>query len=260
MRKVIDFVKWVGLFFRMKDKYGTQVDITYPVSWESMSYSEFESVCSVLDGEPRNEPETLFLCLCALARIRPAAVKYDTSAIGDRLVMAIGDRLYVVSPEVIQAACHQLSYIIHDVGLSPSPLLHVDRKLYGVTFGQFYEADSLILRYNATKKDRYLDDAARVLTGKKAFVLSGWKRRGLVIWWSGVKKYLMNKYPHVFQSSDEGGGAVGGEKTPADILQELLSAMNGNHPQENDRILATELHSVLFSLDRIYQQNAKKSR
>lgn len=251
-----EFFRWIKMFFKRKDIFGGSVNIDYPLSWDSMSADDFRAVCTILETD-RPAPETLFLCLCSLAKIRPASVRYDSKVAKQNLVMVIGDRLYVLSPKVIQAACHQLEYILQDIGLPPSPFQNVDRKMYGMTFGQFYEADALIMRYHDTQKKKWLLEAAKVLTRQKTGSLQPWQYKGLVIWWNGCKKYLKGKYPYIFQDAGE-DGVAGGEKTPADILQELLSAVNGDRPQDNEKILGTEMHSVLFSLNRIYEKNSRR--
>lgn len=248
MKKILTFLKQ---FFHLQR--GEKIDIAYPVSWETMSQEEFRNVCTIL-AKPHGRKETLFLCLCALAHIRPDnPIKYDPNAIKDNVVFLINGKSYVISPQVIQSACSQLSYILDDIGLAPCPLPRIDRKLYGVSFMQYYNADAYMLRYQAdTSNEFWLKEAAKSLTNGQVRKLMDWQRKGLVIWWAGVKKYLLTKYPYVLQ---EGGSVT--DSTPAELLQELLSAMNDNKPQDNDKILQSDVHSVLFTLNKIYERNAK---
>lgn len=246
---------WIKLFFTMSSDMGKEVNITYPVCWEKMSSEDFETVCRIISSEQkRSEPELLFLLLCSLAKMRPDNISYDPDALKDNVVFKIGSKCYVISPKVIQAGCSDLGFILHSIGLSPSPFRMVDRKLYGITFGQYYEADAMIMRYNDTQDSIYLEQAAAILNRHKVN-MPVWRQKALIIWWNGIKKYLLEKYPYIFQ---EGDSYEAVEKSPADILQELLSAMNSDRPQDNDKILNTELHSVLYSLNNIYRKNAHK--
>lgn len=239
----------------MSSDIGEQVNLTYPTCWEKMSSEDFETVCRIISGEKRSEPELLFLLLCALAKMQPDnPVRYDSEALKDNVVFRCGSHCYIISPKVIQAGCSDLSYILHDVGLAPSPFRFVDRKLYGITFGQYYEADAMIMRYHDSQDEIYLEQAATILNGHKTN-MPDWRKKALIIWWNGVKQYLMEKYSYIFQVGDSYASV---EKSPADILQELLSAMNSDRPQDNDKILNTELHSVLYSLNNIYRKNAHK--
>lgn len=248
--KLFERIKY---FFTLRFKHGEKIDIAYPLSWENMSLEDFHNVCTVL-SQPHGRKETLFLCLCALAHIRPDnPIHYDPKCIRDNVVFIIGGKSYVISPKVIQEACSQLQYILDDIGLAPSPLDRIDRKLYGISFMQYYQADAYMLRYASEGDGKWLKEMAKTLTGGRVRKLLPWQQKGLVIWWNGVKKYLMMKYPYVLQ---EGGSIT--DSTPADILQELLSCMNGNRPQDNDKILKSDVHSVLFSLNKIYSDNAHK--
>lgn len=251
IKKIINDIK---TFFTLKFKHGEKLNLEYPISWESMSYDDFKSVCIIL-SKPHGKKESLFLFLCALAHIRPDnPIKYDPKILGDNMVFIIGQKSYVITPTVIQEACSQLEFIYNDVGLSPCPLPKVDRKLYGLTFEQYYEADAYILRYNLENNEAWLKAAAKVLTKGAVRKLQDWQKKGLVIWWNGIKTSLMTKYPYIFQE----GGAGGTERTPADILQELLSLLNKQEPQNNEKIIKSDLHTVLFTLNKIYENNAHK--
>ena len=244
------FVQFLKQFFHLQR--GEKIDIEYPISWETMSQEDFRNVCTIL-SKPHGRKETLFLCLCALAHIRPdSPIKYDPKAIKDNVVFLINGKSYVISPKVIQEACGQLEYILDAVGLAPSPLPRIDRKIYGISFDQYYQADAYMLRYmSEPSNEKWLKEAAKTLTDGRVRKLMDWQKKGMVIWWNGVKKYLMAKYPFVLQ---EGGDIT--DKTPEDILQELLSTMNDNKPQDNDKILKSDVHSVLFTLNQIYERNA----
>lgn len=252
MRRIIEYIKHI---FAVKFKHGERLNLEYPISWESMSQEDFRNVCTIL-GQPHGEKETLFLCFCSLAHIRPDnPIKYDPKAIKDNMVFRIGDKSYIITPKVVQEACSQLEFILKDVGLAPSPLPKIDRKLYGVSFGQFYEADAMMLRYADTQDERWLKEAAKIITNGAVRKLLPWQKKGLVIWWNGCKMYMKHKYSYIFQDSETGTYT---DKTPADILQELLSAVNDNKPQDDEKILKSDVHSVLFSLNKIYMKNAHK--
>lgn len=232
-----------------------KVDITYPISWESMSLQDFKDVCIIL-ARNLDRHQTLFLCLCKLADIYPDNPgKYSKKALKGGAPYIIKGKPYVIPTSVITEACNQMSFIYDKMGLTPSPLKNVDRMLYGISFAEFYEADSYIMRSLAEGNEGYLKHAAKLLSRGSKRKLLPWERKALVIWWNGVKEMLKKKYPHVLTS--DGGGIS--DKSQADILQDLLSCVNDNKPQENDRILKCEVHSVLYSLDKIYKDAKHKS-
>ena len=68
-----------------------------------------------------------------------------------------------------------------------------------------------------------------------------------------MKQYMMKKYPYVLQE----GGSIS-DRTQTDILYDLLSVMNDNKPQDNEKILKSDVHSVFYTLNHIYYENAHK--
>ena len=248
------FFQAIKQYFTLRFKKGEKLDLVYPISWETMSQDDFRNVCQILT-KPHGRKETLFLCLCALAHIRPDnPIKYDQKAIKDNLAFIIGGQSYVITPKVIQEACSQLEYILDDVGLAPSPIAKVDRKLFGLSFEKFYEADAYMLRHAAdNNNEKWLKETAKVLTNGATRKLLDWQKKGLVIWWNGVKQYMMKKYPYVLQE----GGSIS-DRTQTDILYDLLSVMNDNKPQDNEKILKSDVHSVFYTLNHIYYENAHK--
>lgn len=241
--------------FRRKTKPQT-VNLDIPTRWEQLTPAQFKEVCRILSTPNTGREQALMLCLFALTGIRPLdPAGYDEKILrrGKMQPFLIGGREHIVAAADIAAACHELAFIYDSIGLPPCPLDGVDRMLYGVSFRQFFVADSFISRYQADKNGAYIKEAAKALTSGRKRKLLEWERTAIVIWWNGVKEFLKKKYPLVFQ---DGGGISG--KTQAEILEDILSCMNGNRPQENENILRTEAHSVLHSLNRIYTDAQRK--
>jgi len=235
-------------------KMGEKIAIEYPISWETMSKEDFRSVCIILSQE-HGQKESLFLCLCALAHIRPDnPLKYDPKILKNNVVFIIGDKTYVITPTVIREACDQLRYIYDTVGLPPSPLDRVDRKLFGTSFGEFYSADSHMMAYlSNTSDESHLKEAVKILTRGQTRKLLPWQKQAMIIWWNGIKNYMRTKYPRVFSTD----GSIS-DMTQAEILQELLGAMNGGKPQDNKAILKSDCHAVLFALNNLHNNADKR--
>lgn len=240
-----------GLFGKPRKQ---TIDIVFPTSWETMTLQQFRDVCQILSS-PHGRHETLFLCLCKLSGIRPdVQTRYDPEQIKGRLAFIIDGKSYIIGAPAIREACSRLEFILDGIGLPPSPFADVDRKLYGVSFGRYYTADSYMLRASAEHNQAYIKEAVKVLTDGRKRKLLPWERQAAVIWWNGVKRFLMDKYPHVLEE-----GESISDRSQADILQDILSAMNGNRPQENESILGCDVHSVLYSLNAIYRNAKQKS-
>lgn len=243
----------MGRFFRKKQK-PEKIDLVYPTRWETMDFDDFRNVCLLLNT-PRSRKEILFLAFCKLAHIRPDdPAKYDPKKLRGAMPFIINGKSYIVPADVLRESTEQISFILDSIGLPPSPFPEVDRKLHDITFKQFFTADSYIMRYAEEKNGAWLKTAAKILSNGKRRKLLGWESKALVIWWNGVKKYLKERYPNVFTEGDGGMG-----RTQAEILQDLLGAMNDNKPQANEDILRCDVHSVLYSLNNIYGDAKKRS-
>lgn len=248
MKKIIAFLK------KLLPEKGVKIDLQFPTCWESMSHADFKDVCIIL-CTPRSREETLFLCLCRLAGLTPDNPgKYDSRKMAGRLAFRHDGKSYIISSSSIQAACRQLSFILDGIGLPPSPFPQINRKLYGISFEKYYYADSLMLRAAAENNEGYYKEVVKSLSNGQKRKLLPWERKALVIWWNGLKHHMMQTYPHVLES-----GESISDRTQAELLQDLLSCMNDNRPQENEKILKTDVHSVLYSLNNIYR-NAKQKQ
>ena len=238
-------------------KKPVKINLTYPTSWENLSFQEFREVCRILSIPGVDRERGLFLCLCSLAHIRPDNPgNYDPVAIKGKMPFIINGQSYMINSKAVAEACHDIAFVYDEIGLPPSPLEKVDRMLYYVPFDTFYTADSYIMRYQAEKEknNAWLKEAVKALTGGRKRKLEPWERLAVVVWWNGLKKALSEKYPYVLKGS---GGSVT-EKTQAEILQDILASMNDNRPQENEKILKADVHSVLHALNNIYRDADKR--
>ncbi len=248
MRKIINFFKKLFMGRRAE-----KLDLVYPTSWETMSLQDFKDACEVL-SHPNGRAEMLFLLWCRLAHIVPANPnRYDPKAIKDMFPFTFKGKDYVVGYNLVHAGAKDMEYILDSIGLPPSPIEGVDRKLYGVPFNGYYQAASFMMRYSAdNNNEKWLKEAVKSLTGGRVRRLLPWQKKGVVIWWNGVQDFLLKKYPDVLTSEESITS-----KTQADLLLDLLSTMNDNKPQDNDNILKSDTHAVLYSLNKIYAKSKR---
>ena len=253
MKKVLRFFR--NLFHPDKP---TRVNLDYPLQWEMMTYQQFRDVCYILAQPGISRNEALLLCLCKLTGMRPANMnKYDPRKVKGKMAFVIEGKEHLIKASDIAAACHELAYIYDTIGLPPEPFPKVERMVYNLNFGQFYTADSMMMKAGSDKEHAnfYLKEAAKAITNGAKRKLTDTDRVALTIWWNGVKLFLKGEYPYVFQDSD----SISIGKTQAEILQDILSCMNGDRPQENENILKSNAHDVLFTLNKIYHDAVEKS-
>ncbi len=249
--KIKDFFK--GLFARRTKP--AIVNLEFPTQWETMSLADFKEVCKILTLPGIGRDRALFLCFCQLAHIRPDNPNlYDPRLLHGKMPFIIDGQTHIIGAEALSEATNQISYIYDSIGLPPCPFDGIDRKLYSTSFKVFFTVDSLLLRSAAENNGAYMKEAAKILTGGRKRKLQPWERTAFTIWWNGVKETLMQMYPYVLKKDEN----FTTSKTQAQILQDLLSVMNDNRPQENAKILDTDVHSVLHALNKIYEDANKK--
>ena len=176
------------------------------------------------------------------------------------MILAVDQTTYLLWYIAIQVVFFlvqrkDMEYILDTIGLPPSPIDGVDRKLYGVPFNGYYQAASYMMRYSAeNSNEKWLKEAVKSLTGGRVRRLLPWQKKGVVIWWNGVQQFLLDKYPAVLTQEESITS-----KTQAELLLDLLSTMNNNRPQENDDILKSDTHAVLYALNNVYAKSKRSN-
>jgi hypothetical protein len=165
----------------------------------------------------------------------------------------------------------RLSFLEKDVTLFELPLAlknfnACDSLLYGIRLDEWLLADQMYAEYSRTKDDRFLnmmlavfyrkpgekwDDGNSTEARAKRFRKVPAHRKYIVyLWYTGVKLWLMQKYWHVFNGSESTGSTP-----PDEIFMGMLSSLNEGKVADNGTIKATEVHEVLYELNRKIEYN-----
>lgn len=237
----------------MRGKVPT-LSLRVPAGWEELTPQQLRVICrwSSLRTDRRTAQMKMFLDYNGLTLCRRAQRQAGWQK--EYRVKRNGHR-YWVPASVLRDGAAAFGFVYDSSGALPfCPLRGVPHNLFGVSFETYYSADSQIYRYQQEGKAAYMARAVQLLTGSRRR-LSSVGRAAVVIWWSGVRCWLRKKYPHVFSSDGDGG-----QVNPADTLLEILEALNNQAPQENERILQSETHYVLSSLENRIIQAEKLSK
>ncbi|MHC1781017.1 MAG: hypothetical protein AB9922_12360 [Bacteroidales bacterium] len=226
-----------------------KIDLQYPTKWDSVT-REHLLIFGKLMQKNLTREELLFDLLCRITRIipliKPGIDEGTPSA--EYLFKKKNSGRFWMPVWMVRQACEELAFMIETVGLPECPIISVNSRIHGVTFKAFYFADAYFSRYQSTKDITMMFNMYRELTGKKIKKIHPAEITAITIWWCGVKEYLKNQYPEVLKDGDEPSS----DKTPAEILHEILSVLNKNEPGRNTEILASEVHAVFHSLNNIY--------
>ena len=223
-----------------------EINLNYPTSWEEVTREHLLIIAEHIIKR-RTREEFLLEVFCKLTGIR---IVLNCAEHSSEYKFAKGRKKFNIPLSTIRTACEELSFLLEKTGLPESPILSVGTKLHGISFRQYYFANAYFHRYQQTQEQNMMEQMHQALTGRKAHKISAGEVMAISIWWSGVQSFLKERYPGVF--SDQEGEQTG--STPADTLQEILSALNNNKPQENENILNSDMHAVLHALQHLYNQ------
>lgn len=225
----------------------TTINIKYPTSWDEVGKRELKIISSVLLLKLSRQ-EILFMLFCRLSGIRLLHIPGTDEGTPESVyTFKKGWKKFRMQTYIVAQACKELHYILDDFGLPECPISGIDTKLYDVKFKDYFFADALFSRFRISQNRTFLKASVKILAGKR-MVISTKLLNAYVIWFTGVQHYIKESYPNIFTDSD--GADI--EKNSADMLHDILSAMNKDEPQNDTKILDADVHSVFHSLDNIY--------
>lgn len=230
------------------------IDLKYPTTWEEVNRDHLMVLSRLLLKKISRE-DMLFSLLCKITGIRPLlkpGQDEDTPA-AEFHFKKKGKGKFKIAAWVIAKACEELAFMIDTIGLPESPILSVNTRLHEVSFKSYFFADVYIQRYQATNDKQMMFNMYYALTSKRINHLHPVEIQALNIWWCGLKQYLQQLFPEVLKDGENSES----DKTPADILHQILSILNKNNPAQNEEILASDVHAVFHALNNIYLE-AKK--
>jgi hypothetical protein len=139
--------------------------------------------------------------------------------------------------------------------------------LYGMPLDAWLMLDLIYSRYAQTRQPALLSKMMAIIytrpgesfndgqylakRARRFRFVPAWKKHLVFLWYTGVKLWLMHKYYYVF------AGADGNADTPVDeMIMGLIAALNEGNVANNHIIKTTDVHEVLFELNRKIE-NAK---
>lgn len=143
-----------------------------------------------------------------------------------------------------------------------------DQYIDGVSLEQFITADIACAHYIISKDPEALRTMVACFYPRGSFdpekVQSEAKRlsykptyelEAVLLWFTGVKEMLRNKYPHVFSGGTDSGIAHDG----VDVYLGIISSLNEGDISRNPIIKRTDVHEALYELEqKIKAANASK--
>jgi hypothetical protein len=134
-----------------------------------------------------------------------------------------------------------------------------DYRLYSVTLEQFLFADNIYNAFTLTRQIKYLRQLTAIFyhpknekfntskVVKRSMRFTFTKRHQLYatyLWYTGVKRWIMSKYPYLFS-----GSGSGSTTPPDEVIMGILSSLNKGDITKNETLLKTHVHEALHQLN-----------
>jgi hypothetical protein len=182
----------------------------------------------------------------------------------DCYVFRKGMQVFELDADRFAFVISRLDYLEEDPTVFNPPVIKgfvsPNKELYGVRTDQWFVADSMYAAFCKTRDDRFLNRLLATLYVRKAEKWNPdmnmtaaaakfesvplYRKYVAFMWYTAVKTWLIDKYFYVFSGSES-------SQTPADeLLMGLLSSVNEGNVANNAIIKATEVHEVLYDLNR----------
>lgn len=250
------------------------INLTSPQEWHELTPEQL-LIVSDLYLHKYEEPEFLTRALVLLTGLTPVAhmVKVDEA----RLMFAYKnteEKPFFLSVDEVQEMANRLKWLLESPGICTPPKLGkyipVNNRLFDVQLEQYLLADAHYIRYAKTKDLNILEKFAASLyrrNEEEQWSNQQWRKRipqfskmsmvelnAVFIWFTGVKAFIMNKYPYVFPPSN---GSVS-EVSPDEHILRLLANLNGGDVTRNRLIMESHVHEVLYELNLKIEQSENK--
>ena len=224
------------------------INLTAPTQWSDLNADQFRKVVEILLA-PLSDEERLLCLFCALTGVQVAGrVKRGTL-----FVTADGRKFTLKAWELEDFSERQRWLVETEPDYVPNPT-KVDEYLRDMSFGDWYETDTLIRLFEADNDLGHFD-AIRPKLGIKAYEPASELDATVIrLWWNWAMGQIQPRYPNVFVKSD---GEGKGENDPFKNLQDLHLMLNDGRPQDNTLIDEANVHDVLSAIDYKIDQSRK---
>lgn len=214
------------------------IELKAPMAWGELTKEQLLVVAETL-GLLLTREERLVTLFCQLARV-------GLERHGKSWHLVHGKVKTEIKTEEIAEFSGRFAWIIDSQPKGVANPTAADDFIRDMTFGDWFEADTQFMLYEEDDDgERFnvilplLKETHREMTRPEMTAYKWW-------WWS-VQDTLAETYPNVFKHNDSGGDLV--QYNPFKTLQDFHLLLNDNHPQENERIDASNVHDALSAID-----------
>lgn len=184
---------------------------------------------------------------------------------------APGEGKFLVDAEIYSDLVKSLEWLVTEIKLihilpQLGQLDPVDVRLYEVTLDEYLFLDAAFSAYVQTKRIKYLNRMLAIVYRKKNetwnssildkktrwfWLIPFYKKYVIFLWYVGLKSFLKDQYPFVWQNSGSG------EMSHAQMILNLLSSLNNGDVTKNKELFKTHVHEAFYELNLKAEQAVK---
>lgn len=217
-------------------------DLEAPMSWQALTPDQVRAVARLTHGGLLRQ-ECLVALFCELCGVQ-------LSREDETLLLHRGENAMPISAITLGDLSSRFSWILDTEPVETAcPFDGLDRYLMDTTFGDYFHADAMVLRFVTTGD---MECARKALTdlGIPNPDLTEEEAWALQLWWVGMKNGLKERYPYVFEDTGDDGEGY----NPITARQNIMLMLNDGKPQDNEKIEQSNLHDVLSALQNKIEQ------
>lgn len=233
------------------------IDLHIPENWSQVTAEQLRTIVELTHSELSRE-DFLLVLLCRFTGIRMVAGTTDED---NRGVVRTGFKdaegnFFEMEDWQVSDFCSRLSFALKEMPRDIVCPFKWHRRLIATTFGDWFQADALMLRYFTTQDPQYVEGAMRCL-GDPHENPSTVDIELMRIWWEDFQGWMIEKYPYIFKKTDPRKESV---ISPLETRQNIMLMLNDRRPQDNVKIEESNLHDVLSALQYKIEEAEEKRR
>lgn len=210
------------------------IDLKAPESWQEVTAEQLR-VIAELSREGLEREAFLVMLLCCLTGMRMVKRK-------DGLLFRYEKTTFSLADWQLRDFCERLAFAFDEKPANIVCPFSWNRHLMDTTFGKWFHADAMMLRYYMTGETDCVKTAMADL-GEKMENVSQVDIDLMQLWWSDFDTWLTGQYPLVFEKNGDVDSY-----SPVEARKNIMLMLNDSHPQDNERIEESNLHDVLAAL------------
>ncbi len=228
-----------------------RIELTLPRGWHQVKGRELVQLAR-LYMKYNKKADFLSRCFFLFSGWKPMRKREVVKDGKSQYWLKKGKQTFYIDADLFTTLVKKLEWVSTGISLPASMppvrgFQHCHVKLYNVPLEDYLNADNYFNAFTQTGEGRYLHHLFCVFYSRKRWFSRATKaeKYAVFLWFTGVKNYLVNKYPYIF-SGNAGSTDI---PSPDETILSLLSSLNNGDVTSNKDIFKTHVHECFYELN-----------